>query len=103
MRTKIMVDTEKIASVRAKIEEYQHSYQGAYQRLYELDEELNNTWKGVDSDKFSKLLKGFEGDFKRLDENITHYINFLDKAKNAYDTAQDNITNDAGKLATDYQ
>ena len=44
MRTKIMVDTEKIASVRAKIEEYQHSYQGAYQRLYELDEELIFRW-----------------------------------------------------------
>ena len=71
MGTKIMVDTEKIESVKRQIEEYQRAYQGAYQKVYEIDNELNNTWKGVDSTKFSKQLREFEGDFKDLDKNIT--------------------------------
>lgn len=102
MGTKIMVDTEKIESVKRQIEEYQRAYQGAYQKVYEIDNELNNTWKGVDSTKFTKQLREFEGDFKDLDKNITSYITFLTNAKKAYDTAQDNITSDAGKLTTDY-
>ena len=38
MGTKIMVDTEKIESVKSRIEEYQQAYQGAYHRLYDIDE-----------------------------------------------------------------
>ena len=102
MGTKIMVDTEKIESVKSRIEEYQQAYQGAYHRLYDIDEELNNTWNGVDSDKFSGQLKEFRGDFDDLDENITKYITFLNSAKKAYDAAQDDITTEAGKLTTDY-
>lgn len=102
MGTKIMVDTEKIESVKRQIEEYQQAYQGAYQKVYDIDEELNNTWKGVDSSKFSSQLLEFRGDFQDLDKNITSYITFLTSAKEAYDTAQDNITTDAGKLTTDY-
>ena len=97
MGTKIMVDTEKIESVKRQI-----AYKGAYHRLYEIDEELNNTWKGVDSDKFSGQLKEFRGDFDDLDANITSYITFLNSAKKAYDAAQDDITTEAGKLTTDY-
>ena len=102
MGTKIMVDTEKIESVIKQVKEYQQLYQGAYHKVYDIDEELNNTWKGVDSTKFSNQLREFDGDFKDLDANITSYINFLTSAKKAYDTAQDNITTDAGKLTTDY-
>lgn len=54
MATKIMVDTTQIESAKTKIQNLQQDYQSAYGRLYEIDGEINETWQGVDSNKFSE-------------------------------------------------
>ncbi len=101
MATKIMVDTTQIESAKTKIQNLQQDYQSAYGRLYEIDGEINETWQGVDSKKFSEQLQGFKNDFQDLDKKFSDYIKFLEDAKTQYDAAQEKITKDAEKLAVD--
>lgn len=101
MATKIMVDTTQIESAIKRITEFQQQYQESYKKLYTIDAQINDTWKGEDSNKFSEQLQGFENDFKDLDNKFTDYIRFLENAKSSYDTAQEQITKDAGRLAVD--
>lgn len=99
MGSTIKVDTAAITQAANKINGYITSYETSYGRVNQLSEEVDKTWDGTDNDKYKEQLAEFQGDFTDLKEKLIDYVDFLKKAAKEYETAQDNLTKDASKLA----
>lgn len=97
--TTIKVDTAVILQTASKIEGYIQNYESSYQKVNQLSKEVDATWDGTDNDKYKEQLNEFHGDFDDLRDKLTDYVNFLKKAADQYETAQENLTQDASKLA----
>ena len=99
MGSTIKVDTAAITQAANKINGYITSYETSYVRVNQLSEEVDKTWDGTDNDKYKEQLAEFQGDFIDLQNKLKDYVDFLKKAVTEYETAQDNLTKDASKLA----
>lgn len=99
--TVIKVDTGTIAEAVKKIGNLKQQYVESYGKVYELFEQLDSSWDGVDNDKYREQLNEFKGDFKDLEVKLQDYINFLNKAIEEYDTVQEDLTTKAGSLKAD--
>ena len=101
MGSTIKVDTAVISSSAKKIESYIASYETSYNAVTKLADDIGETWEGEDNQKFRGQMREFEGDFKDLGQKLKDYVSFLTDAVTKYDTAQEQLTIDAGKLASD--
>lgn len=101
MGSTIKVDTAAITQAATKIEGYISSYESSYGKVNQLSSEVDATWDGTDNDKYKEQLEGFQNDFNELGSKLKEYVAFLKKAATEYETAQENLTKDAGKLAVD--
>lgn len=99
--TIIKVDTEAIAGAAKKIDSLKVQYSSSYGKVYDLFEQLDSSWNGVDNDKYREQLNEFRGDFQDLENKLQDYINFLTKAIEEYDTVQEDLTTKAGSLKAD--
>lgn len=101
MGSTIKVDTAAITQAANKIDGYIVSYESSYTKVNELSKAVDDTWDGTDNEKYKAQLAEFQGDFTDLQNKLKDYVDFLKKAALEYETAQDNLTKDASKLAVD--
>lgn len=101
MSSVINVNTDTVSKAKSRIESLRGEYEDNYKKVYELDKQINESYKGVDSDKFSERVAGFENDFIDLNEKFKEYITFLGNVIQKYETAQTELTNKASRLAAD--
>lgn len=99
--TEIKVDTGTIAEVAKKIGVLKQQYFESYSKVYELFEQLDSSWNGVDNDKYRERLNEFRNDFKDLEDKLQDYIKFLDEAIEKYNDVQEVLTTKAGSLKAD--
>lgn len=101
MATTILVDTSKIQAAMNTVDLQHGSFSDAWGKVLKIVDDLRESWAGVDNKAFADKVEGFRNDFKDLDDKIQTYQDFLTKAKNDYDEAQDQIKRDAAKLKSD--
>lgn len=101
MGSTIKVDTAAITQAANKIDGYIINYESSYSKVNQLSEAVDATWDGTDNDKYKEQLEGFQNDFTELGSKLKDYVDFLRKAALEYETAQENLTKDASKLAVD--
>lgn len=99
--TIIKVDTEAIAGASKKIDSLKVQYSSSYENVYEIFEQLDSSWNGVDNDKYREQLNEFRNDFQDLEEKLQNYIDFLNKAVTKYSDVQEDLTTKAGSLKAD--
>lgn len=99
--TAIEVDTEAIESTRIKIDTLRREFASKHKAVYDLRDQLENTWAGEDSTEYHNKLEEFRNDFADLDEALENYSRFLDNSKKKYDAAQDELARQAKTLAGD--
>ena len=75
-----------------------------YMKIYSIVDDLfgYEQWLGKDARKYNEKIQGFRDNFKNLYNNFISYVNFLAKAAEAYDVAQDTAQSGAGKLTSKY-
>ena len=98
MATKINVESASIEKVSKSIKQEAENYKS----IYENDIFGYEQWLGKDARKYNEKIQGFRDNFKKLYNNFISYVNFLAKAAEAYDVAQDAAQDRAGKLTSKY-
>ena len=100
MATKISVESASIEKVSKSIKQEAENYK----TIYSIVDDLfgYEQWLGKDARKYNEKIQGFRDNFKNLYNNFISYVNFLAKAAEAYDVAQDTAQSGAGKLTSKY-
>lgn len=104
MATKINVESALIDQVSKTIKQEAENYKTIYERIYGIVDNIfgYEQWLGEDARKYNERIQGFKDNFKKLYNNFIAYVNFLAKAAEAYDIAQDTAQGKAGKLTSRY-
>ncbi len=104
MVTKISVESALIDQISKTIKQEAENYKTIYERIYGIVDDIfgYEQWLGEDARKYNERIQGFKDNFKKLYNNFISYVNFLAKAAEAYDIAQDTAQGKAGKLTSRY-
>ena len=104
MATKISVESASIEKVSKSIKQEAENYKTIYEKIYSIVDDLfgYEQWLGNVARKYNEKIQGFRDNFKNLYNNFISYVNFLAKAAEAYDVAQDTAQSGAGKLTSKY-
>lgn len=104
MVTKISVESALIDQISKTIKQEAENYKTIYERIYGIVDDIfgYEQWLGEDAHKYNERIQGFKDNFKKLYNNFISYVNFLAKAAEAYDIAQDTAQGKAGKLTSRY-
>ena len=102
MVTKISVESALIDQISKTIKQEAENYKTIYERIYGIVDDIfgYEQWLGEDARKYNERIQGFKDNFKKLYNNFISYVNFLAKAAEAYDIAQDTAQGNAGKLTS---
>ena len=104
MATKISVESASIEKVSKSIKQEAENYKTIYEKIYSIVDDIfgYEQWLGKDARKYNEKIQGFRDNFKKLYNNFISYVNFLAKAAEAYDVAQDTAQGKAGNLTSRY-
>ncbi len=94
----IEVTPQELEAAAKSIEDFATDYQTQYKQLYSETQAMGSAWKGKDNTAFIDRIAGFEDDFKKMYDLMNQYADFLRKSAKAYQTTQDNVVSEAGKL-----
>lgn len=101
MASTLKVDTSQIEAAKNKIEGLKGEFEDSWNKVLANNDELKNTWSGVDNQAFANQVEGFKDDFEALTNNLEAYIAFLTKARAEYAKAQTDMKTEASKLKAD--
>lgn len=96
---KIVIATEEVLNAAGKIRGFADDYKAEYVKLYDIVESMAELgiWVGADNVAYTKQIEGFKNDFKKMEELVRSYADFLEKASRGYKAVQNNITNQVDK------
>lgn len=99
-RGQIIVETTELDKVAGKVERYADDYKTEYMKLYNLVTEMKNAWEGADNTAYTTRIEGFRDDFKKMEDLMREYAEFLKESAAKYRATQEKIKSDAQRLAT---
>ena len=97
----IKVQQSELLSESKNIEHYRSVFNGAYGDIYAKVKELRNSYDGPDAVAFEEKIQGLRDDFEKMDDILSKYAKFLEKAYDTYHQAQENVKSRAGNLKSD--
>lgn len=96
----IDVDSTKIREAKQKIVNAAATYTASYEKIYECIDDIASAgaYIGDDAIAFNEKINGFKNDFSDLENKLSDYCRFLEKAAETYEFAQNDVTGRAKKL-----
>lgn len=96
----IEVDTSKVREALTTVDNETANFKISFDNIYTCIDSIidKQAYLGADAQKFVEKINGFKDDFSDLYNKLTEYSNFLNKAIDAYDTAQTDVKTRASKL-----
>ncbi len=103
MAMNTIVDTQKMRSLASKLATLADEYKNIYEsKLYgSCNDSIKKAWIGSDADAVINQLEGFHNDFNKLTAVVNQYSEYIKKAAQAYDDAQEALRNKAATLTKD--
>ncbi len=98
-----IVTTESMRSLAQKLDNLANEYTNIYTgELYgTCVDDIKKAWIGADADAVVNQLEGFHNDFNNIVKVVNQYADYLRKAAQTYDDAQETLKNTASTLTKD--
>lgn len=97
----IRVQPSELTSAANNVTTYRSNFIDDYNDIVSKANNLTSTsWGGKDAEAFAAKVNTFKNTFTQMESILQEYITFLTNAAEAYDTAQSNVTTEAGNLAS---
>lgn len=95
---RIMADPAKMRSYATRVSTEASEFKTNYTNMYKVIDSLKSAWTGKDNQAFANTINGYKKDFDEMYKAIESYKEFLTESAKAYEKAQTEIANAAGKL-----
>ena len=95
---KIMADPAKMRSYATKVGTEATDFKTNYTTMYKVIDGLKSAWTGKDNQAFANKINEYKSDFEAMYKAIESYKDFLNESAKAYEQAQTEIANAAGRL-----
>lgn len=97
----IRVQPSELTSAANNVTTYRSNYIDYYNDIVTKANNLTSTsWSGKDAEAFAAKVNTFKNTFAQMESILQEYITFLANAAEAYNTAQSNVTTEAGNLSS---
>ena len=95
----IFVEPEQLESCAARMESDNQDYLRAMSDLFATVDNLQAAWKGKDNIAYTESIEKFEADFRQISVLCTQYTDFLRSSAAAYRETQDELAEQARRIA----
>lgn len=99
MGTKIKVTPSEMTRAAGDIEKLTANYKTTYENLCRQLKDLSVNWTGEDNTNFTTKIEDFKPYFKKMEDLMTEYVQFLRRSAQTYTEAQEDISKKAASLA----
>lgn len=89
---------EEIRTAGQRLVSNAETYLGSVKALYEIVDNLNNTWQGSDNKSFVATVNGYKENINALGKVIGNYGEFLQHTANSLEKLQSEIAQQASSL-----
>ncbi len=96
---KIFVEPHKLLEVAKKIDDKNESFNKLQSQLYEEVDIMRNSWSGKDNMAFTNKIKDYHNFMRTVSLVMSQYTDFLKNTANSYSRIQDEIYNEANRIA----
>ena len=97
---KIVVATEELEEASRNVYSKANEYKDEYNKLYNLVNDLQNSWAGTDNIAYTNQIKEFQNDFNIMKDLMDDYAKFLSETASKYKATQEEIAAKAKTLST---
>lgn len=94
----ITVDTAQLDNVAEEVKKLADNYLAEYKALYEYVNDMKQAWAGIDNDAYTNQIIEFQDDFRKMEELMREYSEFLKSAAEKYRQTQADIKSKAQQL-----
>lgn len=95
---RIMADPAKMRSYATRVGTEANEFKRNYTEMYKVIDGLKSSWTGKDNQAFANKINEYKNDFNEMFKAIESYKEFLNESAKAYEKAQSEIANAAGRL-----
>lgn len=99
MGTKIKVTPSEMTRAAGEIETLTTNYRTTYENLCRQLKDLSVNWIGDDNRNFTSKIEDFQPYFKKMENLMTDYVQFLRRSAQTYTETQTDISKKASSLA----
>lgn len=96
----IFVNSDEIDAKLVKLREYKKDMEEKLNNIKLGIDDLPNTWSGQVGDNNYEVLNKYSQDFEVIMKRIESFIDFLEKAKEAYKSLDEGIDKKAGDFSS---